>query len=116
MALACPIILNRRAVHQQDVHPSVVVVVEGRSATTLRFEDVEFFFAAAGEMKITRRASDVDEKIFSARRRHLWHGLRCGGGFLPWWNLGSASQPKRADENQKNYCAGNPAEHSHDRH
>ncbi len=47
MAFAGLVILDRGAINKEDVHPSVVVVVEGGGASTLGFYDVEFFSAPA---------------------------------------------------------------------
>src|SRR5216684_4784454 len=52
MALPCLQILQRRAVHQEDVHPPVVVVVKDCDSAAHGFHDVMFFRAAAGEVEI----------------------------------------------------------------
>src|SRR5258708_9297476 len=52
MALLCLQILQRGAVHQEDVHPPVVVVVKDCDSAAHGFHDVMFFRAAAGEVEI----------------------------------------------------------------
>ncbi len=52
MAFAVLQIFDRRTIHQEDVHPAVIVVVEDRDAAAHRFHDVTLFEAAAGEVEI----------------------------------------------------------------
>src|SRR5258708_14534287 len=52
VALLCLQILDGRAVHQEDIHPPVVVVVKDCDSAAHGFHDVTFFRAAAGEVKI----------------------------------------------------------------
>lgn len=62
MALARAIIGNARTVDEQNIHPPVIVVIECGGASTHGFDNVEFFLAATGEMKVNSGGlRDVDE-------------------------------------------------------
>src|SRR6202521_301440 len=90
MALACAVGGHRRAIHQQNVHATVVVVVERGSATALGFNDVELFLAAARQTKINSRGvRDVNEQRWicrgSLRARLLrGHPRLCPRTFILW--------------------------------
>src|ERR1700719_1628107 len=72
MAFSRAIVCQRRTIHQQDVHPSVVVVVEGGGASALSFNDIEFFLAAASHSKVNSSGvRDVNEQ-----RWICWGSLR----------------------------------------
>ncbi len=83
MAFAGFVIFDGRTIDQKDVHPSVVVVVEGGGASALGFDDVEFFFAAAVQVEIdSGGVGDVDEEwwavdgVFAAV--DFWSADACG--------------------------------------
>ena len=62
MALTGTQIFERRAVDQENVHPSIIVVIEDSDTAAHRFHDVTFFKAATGEMKINAGGvSDICE-------------------------------------------------------
>ncbi len=62
MALAGAQIFEGRAVDQENVHPSIVVVIKDRDTAAHRFHDVAFFKAATSEMKINAGGvSDIRE-------------------------------------------------------
>ncbi len=68
MTLAGLVVLDRRAINQQDVHPAVIVIVERGGAAALRFDDVEFFLAAAVQVKVNARGpGDVNEQWWIGR-------------------------------------------------
>ena len=94
MALTGTQIFERRAVDQENVHPSIIVVIEDSDTAAHRFHDVAFFKAAAGEMKINPcGVSDICE-LRGGRRgcrcvpsgrsfalaRLLLRRMECGGG------------------------------------
>src|SRR5580700_5231247 len=84
MALAGPVVGQRRTIDQQDVHPSVVVVIESRSAAAHGFDDVELLQAAAGEVKINAGgARDIGkQRRTGSARLYLCLGpLRSDRGF-----------------------------------
>src|ERR1039458_1184668 len=52
MAFAGAVVLNRGTIDQKDVHPAVIVIIERGRSTTLRFNDVELFPAAAVQVEV----------------------------------------------------------------
>src|SRR5205823_6419136 len=52
MTFAGAQVFESRAIHQQNIHPAVVVVVEHGDAATHGFHDVALFQAAAGQVKV----------------------------------------------------------------
>ena len=74
MAFSGFAIFDGRTIDQENVHPSVVVVVEDGDAAAHGFHDVAFFLAAAGEVEIdSRGAGNVGEERWSCGRSF------CGG-------------------------------------
>src|ERR1700675_1104253 len=87
MALAGAVVRQRRTIDQQDVHPSVVVVVERGGASALGFNDVELLLSAASQAKVNSSGvRDVNEQrsiccgSLRARllRGHRWLRQRTG--------------------------------------
>ena len=52
MALASLVVLDRRAIDEEDVHPAVIVVIECGGASALGFDDGEFLAASAKKMEV----------------------------------------------------------------
>ena len=74
MTLAGFVIVDARAIDQKNVHPAIVVVVEGGDASALCLDDVELFLAAAVQLEIdSGGAGDIDEEWLGGMRR-----FRCG--------------------------------------
>ncbi len=63
MAFAGAHVLQRGTIDEEDVHPSVIVVIENGDAPAHGFHDVAFFLASAGEVEINSGgASHVGER------------------------------------------------------
>src|ERR1700674_3006138 len=68
MAFVPAVVCQRRTIYQQNVHPSIVVVVERGGASALGFNDVEFFLAAASQAKVNSSGvRDVNEQRWICR-------------------------------------------------
>src|SRR5258708_29062709 len=59
------------SVHQEDVHPAVIVVVEDRDAAAQRFHDVTLFRAPANEVEINSGREGYIGKRYAPQRSSL---------------------------------------------
>src|SRR5580765_3911964 len=119
MAFPPAVFLNSRTVYQQDVHPAIVVIVEGGRAAALGLEDVQLFFAAASEAKINaRRTGDVHEEVLRFCRGPFRPDRGCRSGLLRGRRgLSRVDRPQRADKYpDENGRPENAAQHWYDHH
>src|SRR5205085_7671955 len=113
MALVRAVILNRRAIDEQDVHPAIVVIVERRHAATLGFKDVEFFFTATGQVEIDAcGASNVNEHILLTCWKSRWTSFH-GGWLLQRRSLRRAKRLRAGKKERQDNSGQNDTERSH---
>jgi len=103
VTLARTEIFERGTVHQENIHPSIIVVIKDGDTSAHCFHDVAFLKAAAGEVKINAGGvSDILE--LSGERRGRRSCVPSGGCvaltrlLLPWTRGGSpCCHEKKAD-------------------